>query len=66
MLRDHRFLLWGVFTFFVFFFALTMGASLTERQNLIFATEQCTKTGGTWTSDSYCEKTISVCTPQTL
>ncbi len=56
----------GVVSFFVFFFALTLGATLTENKNKELATLSCTEKGGIWNALGYCEKTVSVCSPQNL
>ncbi len=60
-----RYLTLGVLVFFVFIFALTLGATLNDRQTRLAATEHCQNTGGVWNND-YCEKTVSVCEPQAL
>ncbi|MEK9174080.1 MAG: hypothetical protein AAB845_02335 [Patescibacteria group bacterium] len=62
----NRYLTVGVLVFFVFVFALTLGATLNERQTRLAATTHCQNTGGVWSANDYCEKTVSVCEPQAL
>ncbi len=64
-IRNH-FVSLGVVSFFVFFFALTLGATLTDTRNQKLASTSCTQEGGTWNTSGYCEKMVSVCTPETL
>lgn len=61
-----RYLGLGVLVFFVFIFALTLGATLTDRHSRLVATEHCQVTGGVWNTNNYCEKTSRVCEPQAL
>ncbi|MCW1888368.1 MAG: hypothetical protein KIH67_002340 [Candidatus Moranbacteria bacterium] len=64
-IRSH-FISLGVVSFFVFFFALTLGATLTDTKNQELASASCVQKGGIWSDSGYCEKTVSVCTPETL
>lgn len=66
MLSWNKHVVIGGLFFFVFVFALTLGATLNERQTLLAATTHCQNTGGVWNTNNYCEKTVSVCTPQSL
>ena len=64
MLTKYRYFGFGVFTFFVFIFALALGATMTDNHIKTIASEHCQKTGGSWNNNNYCEKIVSVCTPQ--
>jgi hypothetical protein len=64
-IRNH-FVSLGIVSFFVFFFALTLGATLTDTKNQELAIASCSQDGGTWNTSGYCEKIASVCSPENM
>lgn len=56
----------GVAGFFLFFFALALGATLAEGRQTEKVTVSCLNQGGTWNPDGFCEKNLNVCEPQNI
>lgn len=66
MFTKGQWLLIGVTGFFLFFFALALGATLAEDRQTDKITARCMQEGGAWNPNGFCEKNLNVCEPQNI